>query len=123
MPSKYRYTQYSRKYLSIPVLSFMAALLVFSPGASAAMDKETATAFLKDHECTKCHSVKKTKKGPSYKKIAAKYKGKDDAMDKLFKQVTTGPTVKLEDGSEEEHKILKNDPAEIRELLQWILEL
>ena len=39
------------------------------------------------------------------------------------KQVTTGPVVELEDGSEEEHKILEGDPNEIRELLQWILAL
>lgn len=92
-------------------------------GAFAQMDDATANAFLKKNDCTKCHSVTKTKKGPSYKKIAAKHKGKADAMDKLYKQVTTGPKVKLEDGSEEEHEILKNDPKEIRSLLEWILAL
>ena len=102
----------------------MAISLVLTSSVSfAAMDDETANAFLKEQDCTKCHSVKKTKKGPSYKKIAAKHKAESDAMDKLYKQVTTGPTVKLEDGSEEEHPILKKDEQEIRELLQWILNL
>ena len=107
------------------VLALCAAvsLTVFSAGATAAMDDATAKAFLKDNDCTKCHSVTKTKKGPSYKKIAAEHKGKADAMDELYKQVTTGPTVKLEDGSEEEHTILEGDPQEIRDLLEWILAL
>ena len=91
--------------------------------AGAAMDGATAKAFLKHNDCTKCHSVTKTKKGPSYKKIAAEHKDDPEAMEKLYKQVTTGPTVELEDGSEEEHKILEGDPQEIRELLRWILAL
>lgn len=104
-------------------LCVAASLAASCGGAFAQMDDATATAFLKKNDCTKCHSVTKTKKGPSYKKIAAEHRGKPDAMDKLYKQVTTGPKVKLEDGSEEEHEILKNDPQEIRSLLQWILAL
>ncbi|HEY9051382.1 MAG TPA: c-type cytochrome [Gammaproteobacteria bacterium] len=107
----------------ILALCVTVSLAFSSTGSFAAMDNETANAFLKTNDCTKCHSVKKTKKGPSYKKIAAKHKSESDAMDKLYKQVTTGPTVKLEDGSEEEHPILKSDPQEIRDLLQWILAL
>ncbi|MDH5435305.1 MAG: c-type cytochrome [Gammaproteobacteria bacterium] len=96
---------------------------VSSASVFAAMDNATANAFLKDNDCTKCHSVKKNKKGPSYKKIAGKYKGKADAMDKLYKQVTTGPEFELKDGSKEEHKILKDDPQVIKDLLEWILAL
>src|SRR5690606_12431054 len=104
-------------------LGIAVTLALSSSVRHAAMDTETANAFLRSNDCTKCHSLKKIKKGPSYKKIAAKHKGKPDAMDKLYEQVTTGPTVKLEDGSEEKHTILKNDPKEIRDLLEWILAL
>jgi len=68
----------------------------------------------------------KTKKGPSLKKIAAKYKEKPaaDTEAKLIKHLTTGPKVKLEDGTEEDHKIIETkDEAQIKNLIRWILSL
>ena len=50
----------------------LAALLV-PAGASAAIDEEAAKSLAKKNDCFKCHAVDKTKKGPSYKKIADKY--------------------------------------------------
>jgi len=56
--------------------------------------------------------VDKTKKGPSLKKIAAKYKGKADGQANAIKNMTTGPKVKSEDGTEESHKIIDSkDPV------------
>ena len=37
-----------------------------------------------------CHAVDKKVVGPSYKDIAAKYKGQADAVDKLAKKVKAG---------------------------------
>jgi cytochrome c len=72
--------------------------------------------------CLKCHAIDKDKKGPSYKKIAEKHKGKADGEDKCIKNITTGPKVKLQDGTEEEHKIVATkDPAEQKNLCEWIL--
>jgi cytochrome c len=100
------------------------ALIFAAPVASAAVDAAAAQALAKESECFKCHTVDKTKKGPSYKKIAAKYKGKADAEAKLYKHMTTGPKVKLEDGSEEDHKIIETkDDAQIKNLIGWILSL
>lgn len=101
-----------------------AVLLLATPAAHAAVDAAAAQAFAKDNECFKCHTLEKTKKGPSYKKIAAKYKGKADAEATLFKHLTTGPKVKLEDGTEEDHKIIESkDEAEAKNLVRWILSL
>jgi cytochrome c len=102
-----------------------AALTFAIPLAQAAnVDAAAAQTFAKDNECFKCHTLEKTKKGPSYKKIAAKYKGKADAEAKLFKHLVTGPKVKLEDGTEEEHKIIDSkDEAEAKNLVRWILSL
>jgi cytochrome c len=101
-----------------------AALIFIAPAASAAVDAAAAQALAKESECFKCHTVDKTKKGPSYKKIAAKYKGKADAEAKLIKHMTSGPKVKLEDGSEEDHKIIETkDEAQIKNLVGWILSL
>lgn len=90
--------------------------------AAAAVDAAAAKATGKRNDCFKCHAVDKTKKGPSYKKIAEKFKGKADAEEKILKNLTTGPKVKLEDGTEEDHKIIDTkDKAEIKNLMDWIL--
>jgi cytochrome c len=96
--------------------------LSFSGNALAAVNEEAAKELGKSNDCFKCHAVDKTKKGPSYKKIAAKYKGQSDAEAKIMKNLTTGPKVKLEDGTEEEHKIIDTkDPKELKNLIAWIL--
>jgi len=101
--------------------SLLLALAGLTP-AQAAVDETAAQALAKKNDCFKCHAVDKTKKGPSYKKIAAKYKGKPDGEDKAIKNMTTGPKVKLEDGTEEDHKIIDTkDPKELKNLAQWIL--
>jgi cytochrome c len=90
--------------------------------ANAAVDDAAAHALAKKNDCFKCHAIDKTKKGPSYKKIAAKYKGKPEGEDKAIRNMTCGNKVKLEDGTEEEHKIIDTkDPKELKNLAQWIL--
>ncbi len=55
---------------------------------------------------------------------AAKFGGRPDAEDKLIYHITSGERVKFPDGHEEEHKKVKTkDPAEQRNLVQWILSL
>ena len=99
------------------------ALLSLSFGAMAEVDADAAMALAKKNDCFKCHAIDKTKKGPSYKKVAAKYKGKTaEGEEKILKNITTGPKVKLEDGTEEEHKIIDSkDPKAIKNLIDWIL--
>jgi cytochrome c len=92
-----------------------------APLAARALDADAAQALVKKSDCLKCHAIDKKKDGPSYKEVAAKYKGKPDAEQKLFTHVTTNPKVKV-DGKEEEHTSLKTkDEAEIRNVIQWIL--
>ncbi|MCX7163308.1 MAG: c-type cytochrome [Betaproteobacteria bacterium] len=104
---------------------FTGSLLFAAAGiapAHAAADEAAATALMKKNDCFKCHAPDKTKKGPSLKKVADKYKGKADGEDKIIKNITTGPKVKLDDGTEEEHKIIDTkDPKELKNLAQWIL--
>ena len=99
------------------------ALLSFSSIAFAEVDADAAQALAKKNDCFKCHAIDKTKKGPSYKKVAAKYKGKTaEGEEKILKNITTGPKVKLEDGTEEEHKIIDSkDPKANKNLIDWIL--
>jgi len=101
--------------------SAVLALAFLSP-AHAAPDEEAAKALMKANDCTKCHAVDKTKKGPALKKVAEKYKGKADAQAKILTEITTGPTVKLADGTEEKHKIIDTkDQKELKNLADWIL--
>lgn len=106
-------------------LLFTAPLLLALAGLTpthAAVDADDAQALMKSNKCTKCHAPDKERSGPSLKKIAAKYKGKADGEEKVIKNITTGPKVKLDDGSEEEHKIIKTkDDAQLKNLAQWIL--
>ena len=102
----------------------IAALLVAAPGASFALDEDAATALMKKSDCTKCHSVDKKKEAPPWKELAAKLKGKADAQATVIKHITTGPKVKLEDGSEEDHPVIKTkNQDEIKNLTDWILSL
>lgn len=104
-------------------IPLLFAALAYS-GNAAAFDEEAARALAKKNDCFKCHAVDKTKKGPSYKKIAAKYKGKPEGQEKAIKNMTSGNKVKLEDGTEEDHKIIDTkDQKELKNLADWILSL
>ena len=95
-----------------------AAVLVMTTGLVK------AEALAKKEGCLKCHAVDKKKEAVSLKEVAKKYAGKADAEATILHQITAGEKVKLEDGSEEEHKIIKTkDKAELDNLIGWILSL
>lgn len=101
-----------------------AAMLMSVPAFAAdePVDEEAALALARREDCLKCHSVDKKKDGPSYKAVAAKYKNKPDAQEKLLKHLTTGPVVTTAAGDEDEHRIPKTkDEKELRNLIRWIL--
>src|SRR5262245_12393155 len=56
-------------------------------GNAQAQDAKAGEAAVKKSGCLKCHSVSADKDGPSYKSVAAKYKGQADAAAKLEKFV------------------------------------
>jgi cytochrome c len=108
-----------------PLIAALALVLgaALSTTASAAADADAAKAYAKKNDCFKCHAIDKTKKGPSYKKIAAKIKEKSITDVKLFEHLTKSQKVKLEDGTEEEHKALDpKDKDKINNLIQWVRE-
>ena len=101
-----------------------SAVLAFASLAPAygAVDADAAQALFKKNDCSKCHSVDKTKKGPSLKSITAKYKGKADGQASVIKNITTGPSIKLDDGSQEVHKVIDTkDAAALKNIADWIL--
>jgi cytochrome c len=64
-----------------------AAVLGWAPVAQA-QDAKAGEGVIKSSGCLKCHSVSADKDGPSYKSVAAKYKGQADAQAKLEKFVS-----------------------------------
>ena len=109
-------------YATVVASSFV---LLSMPSAHAAVDADAAKGLAKQNNCFKCHAVDKDKDGPSYKKVAEKYKGKANAEARLIQHITSGEKAKFPDGHEEEHKIVKTSPAkdeaQIKNLVQWIL--
>ena len=104
----------------------VTAAALFATGAQA-LDVDAAKDLMKQNKCTQCHGMEKDKDGPSFKKVAAKFKGKADSEAKLLTHLTTAPKVKLSDGSEEEHKVVKTTPAkdeaQVKNLIQYVMSL
>ncbi|NDU88017.1 MAG: c-type cytochrome [Ferrovum sp.] len=72
------------KILKIAVVA--VGLLVSAGWAQA----EDGMALAQKSGCLNCHAVDKKKVGPSYKDVAAKYKGQAGAEAKLVAKVTNG---------------------------------
>ena len=62
----------------------LVAGLAWTP-ITQAQDAKAGEGVVKSSGCLKCHSVSADKDGPSYKKVAEKYKGQADAPAKLAK--------------------------------------
>lgn len=108
------------------------SLLLATAGLSAtllsapvqAVDVAAAEALAKKEGCLKCHAIDRKKDAISLMDVAKKHAGKADGEAKILAQITTGQKVKLEDGTEEEHKTVKSkDQAALSNMIQWILSL
>lgn len=107
---------------TIAAILFVFSATMFMSTQASAIDEDAAKDLAKENGCFKCHAIDKTKKASSYQKIAAKYKGKPEAESKLMKHLVSGEKVKMEDGTEEDHKIIDTkDLKEQKNLVDWIL--
>jgi cytochrome c len=99
------------------------AMTLATPGF--AFDADAARAMARRNFCFKCHGILKSKDGPSYSKVAEKYRGKANAEARIMEHLTSGENAKFPDGEVDAHKIIKthppNDTAQIKNLIQWIL--
>ena len=68
-------------------------------------------------KCSKCHTEKTTKKGPSWASIAVKYKGNAEAPNKIFLQLKNGGKV----GDEEDHKKVKASDEDLKAIAAIVL--
>ena len=68
--------------------------VAWSMTAFADVDVEAAKALARQNNCFKCHAVEKEKDGPAWKKVAEKYKGKENAETRLIEHITSGEKAK-----------------------------
>ena len=69
------------------LLAGLVAATALAAGPALAQNPED---LLKSNACTACHAVDKKLVGPSYKDVAAKYRGQKDAEAKLIEKVKKG---------------------------------
>lgn len=75
--------------MNTSLLSLMLISSLSLP-AFAAVDTTKALDIAQKNACLACHAVDHKVVGPSYKDVAAKYKGNSKAADILMKKVKTG---------------------------------
>jgi cytochrome c len=84
-----------------PMLTTIAAAALAFAFNGVAYAQANAQDLMKSNGCMNCHDVSAKKVGPSFKDIAAKFKGKADAEKMLVAQLKDGkghPAVKASEG-------------------------
>ena len=79
----------------------------------AANVAQASEALAKSSGCLTCHAVDAKKMGPSFKDVAAKYKGKADAEATLAAKIDAG----------KDHPAVKAKPEDVKTLVKWILAM
>ncbi len=106
-----------------PLIALVALFgLCLSVPALAQFDAAAAENIFKENDCHKCHHPTKAKKGPALQKTAAKYREKKLDEKEAIKHMTAGQKVKLDDGKEEDHKIIDTKDVKVQtNVARWIL--
>ncbi len=99
-------------------LGMAVSLSVLSPTAQAA---GSAEALAQKGGCLACHKVYGKLVGPAYKDVAAKYKGKAEALTELTKKVRQGGKGVWGSVPMPPQTTLSDD--ELKQVLTWILSL
>lgn len=88
-------------------------------GAAHPISQEEALELMKKHNCSSCHAVDKKLVGPSYKEVAAKYKGDPSAETRLIDKVVKGGSGVWGAVPMPPHPNVPKD--DIKALVDWIL--
>jgi cytochrome c len=95
-------------------------------GTLAALAAPAATAseeIAKKAGCSMCHLADKKSVGPSYKEIAAKYKGKADAVALASEKVRKGSSGEWGPVAMPPTDASRLNDADLKAVVQWILKL
>ena len=88
------------------MVTTIAAIGFLAAGQAAAQE-----ALAKSDGCLNCHAVDTKKMGPSFKDVAAKYKGKADAEATLAAKISGG----------KDHPQVKASADDVKSLVKWVL--
>lgn len=94
-------------------LPFAIAAALTTLTLSGPVLANSAEDIMKKEKCSKCHTSKTTKKGPSFASIAEKNSGKPDAVERLMNVLKTG-------GPEDHDKIAASD-ADLKAIVEIVL--
>ena len=94
-------------------MKLIAMAIVVSVGLVATGAASAQEALAKSSGCLNCHAVDTKKMGPSFKDVAAKYKGKADAEATLVAKISSGKG----------HPAVKASADDVKSLVTWVLSL
>ena len=107
-------------FITLPV-----ALISYPADGVAATEKKynkwKARKLVSRSTCFKCHSVKRKKVGPAYLGVAKKYKGDPEAEAKIYKHITSKPTVKIKGKKKTHPRVRTENEKEIMNVVYWVL--
>jgi len=92
--------------MKLIAMAALASISLVATGAASAQE-----ALAKSSGCLNCHAVDTKKIGPSFKDVAAKYKGKPDAESMLVAKISGG----------KEHPAVKATADDVKSLVKWVL--
>jgi cytochrome c len=95
------------KFPLIIAAAFVTASLAGPAVAGPAED------IVAKEKCSKCHTEKTTKKGPSWADVAAKYRGKPDPTAALVEMLKTG--------GKDDHNTVKASDADLKAVVALVL--
>lgn len=91
------------------LVAVMFAAITMCAATAAQADE----ALAKSSGCLTCHAMDAKKMGPSFKDIAAKYKGKADAVNTVAANISAAKG----------HPAVKTSPDDVKKLTAWILAM
>ncbi len=92
--------------MKLIVIAAIAAVGIAAAGTASAQE-----ALAKSSGCLNCHAVDTKKMGPSFKEVAAKYKGKADAAATIETKLSTAKG----------HPEVKAKGDDLKSLVKWVL--
>ncbi len=103
------------------VILSMVVVSMFIANQPQAADAKAAEALAQKSGCLACHAVEKKVLGPSYKDVAAKYKGDKGAEAKLAAKVKAGGSGVWGPVPMPPHPQVKDE--DIKTIISWVLSL
>ncbi len=98
--------------------SLTLAALAFACAATGALANEE---LMKKNACNACHAIDKKVVGPSYKEVAAKYRGDKTAEAKLIEKVKNGGVGVWGQVPMPPNSLVKDE--DVKTLVKWVLSL